>query len=124
MQHIVVATSNPQPLQNEDGKKVPEGHVHEVGTAVWVVLCSAIISDVPYLQTRLLQSYQILCSKVENFQINVYFRWGRINMRGYLHKSLQDSRRSHQISLEFYLKNFLFLPDFVATVQKFAGGRI
>jgi len=39
MQHIVVATSNPQPLQNEDGKNVSEDHGHEVGTALGAVLC-------------------------------------------------------------------------------------
>jgi hypothetical protein len=39
MQHIVVATSNPQPLQNEDGKNVLEDHGHVVGTDVGAVLC-------------------------------------------------------------------------------------
>ena len=42
MQHIVVATSNPQPLQNEDGKKISEDHGHEVGTAVGAVLCAML----------------------------------------------------------------------------------
>jgi hypothetical protein len=53
MQHIVVATSNPQPLQNEDGKNISEDYGHEEGTDVGVVLCVMMFLTVLRIRIRI-----------------------------------------------------------------------